>query len=120
MAQTKRIKGSSVNPADIIFGTKAIISGMFRQNREYGEMDDSFFMPMLKTCLNTLAENSRKAGLPKSEIKAIHDALYQHALDEYVTVWLQNAREDSPGCDEEEEIEEATEKFVAFYEGDKA
>ena len=47
-------------------------------------MDDSFFMPMLKTCLNTLAENSRQAGLPKSEIRTIHDALYQHSLDEYV------------------------------------
>ncbi len=105
-----------MNPADIIFGAKAIISGMFRQNEAAPEIDDSYFMPMLKTCLNTIVENSGQAGLPKSEIKAIHDALYQHSLDEYVKGWLRNAGEDGSDFDEEEEIEEATESFVAFYE----
>ncbi len=105
-----------MNPADIIFGAKSIISGMFRQNQEDTEIDDSYFMPMLKTCLNTLVVNSGQAGLPKSEIKAIHEALYQHSLDEYVRGWLQQAREDGSDFDEEEEIEEATESFVAFYE----
>ena len=73
-----------MNPADIIFGAKSIISGMFLKNRESPEIDDSYFMPMLKTCINTTAENVRQAGLSKSEIKTIHDALYQHSLDEYV------------------------------------
>jgi hypothetical protein len=76
-------------------------------------------MPMLKTCINKVEENSRTGGLSKSEIKTIHDALYQHALDEYVKGWLLNAREDNPDFDEEEEIEDATDKFVAFYKGDK-
>jgi hypothetical protein len=119
MGHTKRLQEGSLNPADIIFGAKSIISGMFRQNKEDTQIDDSYFMPMLRMCLKTLTENSRKAGLPKSEVKAMHDALYQHSLNEYVKEWLQNAREDSPDCDEEEEIEEATESFVAFYEGDK-
>jgi hypothetical protein len=93
---------------------------MFAQNREDPEIDDSYFMPMLKTCINKVEENSRTAGLSKSEIKTIHDALYQHALDEYVKGWLLSAREDYPDFDEEEEIEDATEKFGAFYEGNKA
>jgi hypothetical protein len=105
-----------MNPADVIFGAKAIISGMFRQNEESPEIDDSYFMPMLKTCINTSAENLRQAGLPESEIKAIHDALYQHSLAEYVKACLSNAREDGSDFDEEEEIEEARESFVAFYE----
>jgi hypothetical protein len=105
-----------MNPADIIFGAKAIISGMFRQNQESPEIDDSYFMPMLKTCINIVVENSGKAGLSKSEIKAIHDELYQHSLGEYVKGWLLDAREGHGDIDEEEEVEEATESFVSFYE----
>ncbi len=115
----KKSKPSSMNPADVIFGAKSIISGMFRQNREEPEIDDSYFMPMLRTCINTLVENSRQAGVPKSEVKTIHDALYRNALDEYVKGWLQNAREDGSDFDEEEEIEEATESFEGFYEDDE-
>jgi hypothetical protein len=114
-----KTKAVTMDASAIIFGAKSIISGMFRKNREDTEIDDSYFMPMLKTCINTVVENSRKAGLPKSGIKTMHDALYQHALDEYVKGWLQNAREDSPDFDEAEEIEDATEKFVAFYEEDE-
>ena len=116
MGHAKRLEKSSMNPEDIIFGAKSIISGIFRQNRKDTEIDDSYLMPMLKTCINTVVENSRKAGVAKSEIKTIHDALYQHSLDEYVKGWLQQAREDGPDFDEEEEIEEATESFAAFYE----
>lgn len=117
MGRTKRSKDASLNPQNIIFGAKAIISGMFRQNREEPEIDNSYFMPMLKTCINNLVENCREAGVPKSEVKTIHDALYQHALDEYVKGWLLDASEDSSDFDEEEEIEEATETFEAYYEG---
>jgi len=119
MAHIKRPKGSSVNPADIIFGAKAIISGMFSQNREDPEIDDSYFMPMLKTCINTTVKNLRQVGLSEPEIKAIHDELYQHSLDEYVKEWLSHARDDQGDIDEEEEVEEATESFVSFYEEDE-
>lgn len=118
MGRTKRSRDASLNPQDIIFGAKAIISGLFRQHLREPEIDDSYFIPMLKTCINKVVENCRKAGVAKSEAKTIHDALYQHALDEYVNLWLHDAREDMRGCDEAEEIEDATEKFVALYEGD--
>ena len=42
MGHTKRLKEGSPNPEDIVFGAKAIISGMFRQNREQG--DGRFFL----------------------------------------------------------------------------
>jgi hypothetical protein len=57
---------------------------MFRQNRKEPEIDDSDFMPMLKTCINTVVESCREAAFPETEIKIVHDALYQHALDDYV------------------------------------
>ncbi|MGO9571647.1 MAG: hypothetical protein ACLP5H_29325 [Desulfomonilaceae bacterium] len=119
MAHINRLKGSSVNPADIIFGAKAIISGMFRKNEEDTEIDDSYFMPMLKTCIHTTVENVRQAGLSESEITAIHDALYQHCLDLYIKGWLAHAREDETDIDEEVEAEDATESFLSFYEGDE-
>ena len=116
MPKTKALK---MDVSAIIFGAKSIVSGIFRQNWEEPEIDDSYFMPMLKTCIKTLVEDSRQAGVLKSEIRTIQDQLYRHALDEYVKAWLQNAREDSSDFDEEEEIYDATEKFVAYYEGDE-
>ena len=66
-----KTKAVTMDASAIIFVAKSIISGMFRQNREDTEIDDSYFMPMLKTCINTVVENSRKAGLPKSKIKEL-------------------------------------------------
>lgn len=119
VGHTKRLKGSSENPADIIFGAKAIISGMFRQNQEAPEIDDSYFMPMLKMCIITTIENVREAGLSESNIKVIHDELYQHCLDLYIKGWPANAHRDETDIDEEEEIEDAEESFVSFYEEDE-
>jgi hypothetical protein len=115
---TKR-KAVKTDSSGIIFGAKSIISGMFRQNEEDPEIDDSYFMPMLKTCINTTVENVRQAGHPESEITAIHDALYQHCLDLYIKGWLAHAREDETDIDEEAEVEDATESFLSFYEGDE-
>lgn len=108
-----------VDSSSIILGAKSIISGMFRQNEEDPEIDDSYFMPMLKTCIHTTVENVRQAGLPESEITAIHDALYQHCLDLYIKGWLAHALEDETDIDEEAEVEDATESFLSFYEGDE-
>ncbi len=76
-------------------------------------------MPMLKTCIHTTGENLRQAGLPESEIIAVHDALYQHCLDLYIKGWLAHAHEDETDIDEEAEVEDATESFLSFYEGDE-
>lgn len=113
MAKRKAVK---MDARAIIFGAKSIISGMFRRNEEDPEIDDSYFMPMLKTCINTTVEDVREAGLSESEIKAIHDELYQHCLGLYVKGWLANAHSDETDIDEEEEMEDAKESFVSFYE----
>ncbi len=59
MAKGTRVRMDS---SGIIFGAKSIISGMFRKNEEDTEIDDSYFMPMLKTCIHTTGENLRQAG----------------------------------------------------------
>jgi len=113
MAKRKTLK---MNSNDIIFGAKSIISGMFRRHIEFPEMDDSYFMPMLKTCINTTVENLLEVGLPRSEIQAVHDALYEHSRDEYVKWCLSNAREYDPDLDEEDEVEDIIDSFVSLYE----
>jgi hypothetical protein len=105
-----------MNSSDIIFGAKSIISGMFRHNEEFPELDDSYFMPMLKTCINETVENLGQAGLSQSDIEIIYDSLYQHSLSEYVKACLSCARQNDPDIDEEEETEDAKDSFVSFYE----
>ena len=111
-----KCRREKIDSNSIILGAKSIISGIFRQNEEDPEIDDSYFMPMLKTCINTTVENMREAGLPESEIGAIHDELYQHCLGLYIKGWLEHAREDDGDIDEGKEVAAAKKSFVSFYE----
>ncbi len=108
-----------MNSEDVIFGAKTIIRGMFRYNKKTVDIDDSSFIPMLKMCIRSTVENLRQAGLSESAINAIHDELYQYSLSEYVKTWLANAREDEAHIDEEQEVGDAKESFVSFYEEDE-
>ena len=108
-----------MNPEDIIFGAKAIISGMFQYNRTFLEIDDSTLMPMLKMSIESTDEILEKAGIAEAEIAVTHDELFQHSLEEYVKTWLKHAREAEGDIDERKETEDAVESFKAFYEGRK-
>lgn len=108
-----------MNSVDVIFGAKTIIGGMFRYNKQTVDIDDSSFIPMLKMCIRSSVKDLRQAGLSESEINTIHDELYQYSLAEYVKTWLSNAREDEAHIDEVQEVGDAKDSFVSFYEEDE-
>jgi hypothetical protein len=81
---------------------KKIISGIFKKNYEFGETDDSIFIPIIKSGIE-------KVGSPDKK-----NTLYNHALIEYVNIWLEYAKEEED-VDLEKEKKEAEKTFIKYW-----
>lgn len=98
--------GVVVNKLTII---KAMLTGIFNKSYELGDVDDSYFIKIIRT------------GIEKAEEvdPAICNELFEHAIEEYTKVWMRCAEEDEDEFDEQEEREEARETFLEYYYEDE-
>lgn len=84
---------------------KAMLTGIFNKSYELGDADDSYFIKIIR------------AGIEKSEEvePGIFSELFEHAIEEYIKVWMREAEEDEDEFDEQEEREEARETFLEYF-----
>ena len=83
---------------------KRVISGILQKNYQVGEIDDAIFIPLIK------------AGIEDSGSEDTQKALYDHALTEFINIWIEFAKEyEGVNFDLEYERKEAKEAFLAYW-----
>ncbi|NIM82252.1 MAG: hypothetical protein GTN68_29275 [Candidatus Aminicenantes bacterium] len=105
-----------MNTQEIIIGAKAILTGLFEYNNQTDELDDSFFIPMIKACIQKLIEHVEEIGASGEEKKEIYENLFEHAIEEYTKEWISNITENFENVDIEKEKKVAREEFISYYE----
>jgi hypothetical protein len=89
---------------------KAMLTGIFNKSYELGDADDSYFIKIIR------------AGIEKAEEvdPGIFSELFEHAIEEYIKVWMREAEDDEDEQEEREEArEEARETFLEYYHEDE-
>ena len=56
-----------MNTQDIIIGSKAILTGLFEYNNQTNELDDSFFIPMVKEWISNITENFENVDMEEEK-----------------------------------------------------
>lgn len=84
---------------------KKMITGFFNKNYELSEIDDSIFIPIIRSGIEEAADG-------KNELLK---ELLEHAINEFTEVWLKSVEEDEDEYDIEHEKKEARLEFLNFY-----
>ena len=91
----------------IITSYKNIIAALFEFNNKTVELDDSFFIPMIKHVIDRASKQCSNQDM--------QDELTTFALQLYTDIWLIQAKEGEPDLDEEQEMSDAREAFLDYY-----
>jgi len=86
---------------------KNILEALFEFNNKTMEIDDSFFIPMIKHVIDRASKRC-----PNQDVQ---DELTTFALQLYTNIWLIQAKESEPDFDEEQEMSNAREVFLGHY-----
>ena len=91
----------------IIASYKNIIEALFEFNNKTRELDDSFFIPMIKHVIDKASKQCSNQD--------VQGELTTFALQLYTNTWLNYAKESESDSDEEQEISDAREAFLDYY-----
>ncbi len=91
----------------IITSYKNTIEALFEFNDKTVELDDSFFIPMVKHVIDRAMKQCPNQGM--------QDELTTFALQLYTNTWLIQAKESEPDFDEKQEMADAREAFLGYY-----
>jgi len=91
----------------IIASYKNIIEALFEFNNKTRELDDSFFIPMIKHVIDRVSKQYSNQD--------VQGELTTFALQLYTNTWLIHAKESEPDFDEAQEISDAREAFLGYY-----
>jgi hypothetical protein len=86
---------------------KKCLEALFEFNYKTRELDDSFFIPMIKHVIDRVSKQCSDQN--------IQDELTSFALQLYINVWLSQVKEDEVDCNEKQESTEAQEAFRGYY-----
>ena len=84
---------------------KKLITGIFRKNHELAEIDDEFFLQLIKSGIEEAANDD----------KDLYNELFDHAIKNYVDAWLDAAAEDEFDVDHERKEAKAT--CIKYFNG---
>lgn len=98
---------------DILRNTgKEVLKSLYEKNEEYS-MDDSEYIPIVKTVIKGIENSGKTLGLSPPKIEELSESLKDFIRQLYIGIWLENSEDEE---DKELAAQEGKEYFDYIFE----